>query len=259
MSVVKRLFFDLEVSPDIVLSWRTGYNINITPDNIIQERAIICCCYKWENKGKIHTIVWDNGCDKKLVKEFRLVLDQADEVIGHNIDKFDMRWMFGRNLIHGFPPMPDYRTVDTLKLARKKFYLNSNRLDYLGKLLLGEGKIDAPYSLWKDILLVNDQKALNKMVRYCKKDVDILQRVWRKLSEYSVPSIHTGVTIGLDRWTCPHCGSEEVALSKTRVTPKGIVQKQMQCNECHRYYSVASSVFTKYLLAKNRENSNARA
>jgi hypothetical protein len=257
MASIKRLFFDLEVSPNIVLSWRTGHKITLDASNIIQERAIICCCYKWENDKKISSIVWDHGCDKNLIKEFRFVLDQADEAIGHNIDKFDMRWFVGRNLIHGLTPTPNYKTVDTLKIARKKFYLNSNRLDYLGKLLLGEGKIDVPHSLWKEILIDNNESSLNRMVRYCKKDVDLLQKVWQKLSGYDVPKSHSGVMGGYDRWTCAHCGAKEVALSKTRTTPKGIIQRQMQCNQCHRYYTIADSVYTKYLLVKHMEKINA--
>ena len=43
---IKRLFFDIETSPNIVYSWRTGYNLTITTENIITERAIICISYK---------------------------------------------------------------------------------------------------------------------------------------------------------------------------------------------------------------------
>ncbi len=51
----RRLFFDIEVSPNIVFSWRAGYNLNIDPDNIIEERKIICVCWKWEGKDEVHS------------------------------------------------------------------------------------------------------------------------------------------------------------------------------------------------------------
>ena len=67
----KRLFFDIEVSPNIVFSWRSGYRLNIDPDNIIEERKIICVCWKWEGKDEIHSLTWDKKQDdKKLLKDF---------------------------------------------------------------------------------------------------------------------------------------------------------------------------------------------
>jgi len=253
MGGIKRLFYDIETSPNIVFSWRTGNKLHISHDNIIQERSIICICYKWENQNRVYSITWDNGDDKNLVKEFSDIVSSADEIIAHNGDKFDYKWLNGRNLIHGLPPIPKAKTIDTLKLARKHFYFNSNTLDYLSKVLLGEGKMETTFGLWKDICLLNDQTALRKMVRYCKKDVELLQRIWEKLREYDAPATHAAVfeTGNMsDRWMCPYCGSPDVSLSKTRPTPRGIVQRQMQCGECHRYYTIADSVFKNYLVAK---------
>lgn len=250
MTGIKRLFYDIETSPNIVFSWRTGSKIFIDHSNIIQERAIICICYKWENKGKVYSLTWDNGSDKKLLKQFIEVISEADELVAHNGDKFDLRWINARTLIHGFDPIPHHKTVDTLKIARKHFYLNSNKLDYLSNLLLGEGKINTDFSLWKEVCLNKSDKALSSMVKYCKRDVELLERVYRKLINYDLPSTHVGVLNGLDRWTCPYCGSDEVKLSKTRPTPKGILQRQMQCKKCARYYSVCDSVYKDYLVAK---------
>ena len=33
---IKRLFWDIETSPNVVLSWRIGYKINLDHDNILQ-------------------------------------------------------------------------------------------------------------------------------------------------------------------------------------------------------------------------------
>ena len=130
---IKRLFFDIETSPNIVTSWRVGYNLNIGPENIIRERAIICVCWKWEGNPKQYSLQWDKGDDKQLLKEFVKVLSEADEICGHNSDKFDIKWLRTRCYINGIPMFPSYQSVDTLKLARSGFYFNSNKLDYLGK------------------------------------------------------------------------------------------------------------------------------
>ncbi len=78
MSKIKRLFFDIETSPNIGLFWSAGYKKTISPDNIIKERAIICICYKWEGKPKVYSLQWDkNKCDKAMIKSFLKVLNQA--------------------------------------------------------------------------------------------------------------------------------------------------------------------------------------
>ena len=250
---MRRLYFDLEVSPDVVLSWRTGSKLFIGPDAIVRERAIICACWTWNDEDKIHSLQWDNGDDKQLVIDLAKVMNEADEIVAHFGDRFDIPWLKGRNLIHGLPPLPLYKSVDTYKLAKRNFYLNSYKLDYLGKILLDEGKIDVPYSLWKRITLDNEPSALKDMVTYCKQDIVLLRKVYKELSAYDAPKSHTGVMNGLERWSCPHCGSEDVKVSKTRVTPRGMIQKQMQCGGCHRYYSIAHKVWRDYLVAKARE------
>ena len=250
MAEIKRLFFDLETSPNIMFSWRAGYKINLTHDNIIKERAIICACYKWENEDKVYSIEWDKGDDKKLVEELSKIIGEADEVVAHNGNKFDMKWFRTRNLIHGLPPLPSYKSVDTLTIARKYFYFNSNRLDYLGQILLGEGKVDVHYDLWKRICLDNEPSAMREMVYYCKKDVELLERIYKKLAVYDTPKTHVGAYLKRDRWSCAHCGSENVTVSKTRKTPKGMVQKQMRCSDCCGYYTIAEKVWRDYLDAK---------
>jgi len=88
----KRLFFDIETSFNIGIFWRSGYNLTIQPDDIIKERAIICVSWKWEGKDEVHNLTWDkNQCDKKLLKDFVKILNQADEIVAHNGDRFDIK------------------------------------------------------------------------------------------------------------------------------------------------------------------------
>ena len=194
----KRLFFDIEVSPNIVFSWRSGYKLNIDPDNIIEERKIICVCWKWEGKDEIHSLTWDKKQDdRKLLKDFIKVMDSAHEIIGHNSDRFDVKWLRTRALLQGVDMLPHYVSIDTLKHARNGFYFNSNKLDYLAK-LFGEGqkKDNGGFSTWKKIILDKDSDALELMVDYCKQDVAILERVFNKLQPYVKNTTHYGLLFG---------------------------------------------------------------
>lgn len=180
----RRLFFDIETSPNVVFSWRIGNKINLSHDNIIDERAIICVCWKWEGEEKVSSLQWNNGKDKDLLLKFSKIIDSADEVIGQNSDKFDLKWLRTRAIFHNIPISIKFNSLDTLKMARAGFNFNSNKLDYMGKFLGVGGKNQTGYDLWKDIILHNSKQAMVTMIEYCKVDVIRLEEVYQKLQPY---------------------------------------------------------------------------
>lgn len=239
---MKRLLIDIETSPNICLSWRTGYKIDLQPESIIQERAIICICYKWEGKPKIHSLKWNNGDDKQLLQEFAKVAAEADEIVGHNGDHFDLPWIRTRSLFHNIPLIQDIKSLDTFQTAKSKYYFNSNKLDYIAQ-YLGLGKKIATGGLqsWKDIMGGNT-KALNRMVKYCQNDVLLLEKVFQKLKVQANCKTHVAVLQGGLRSDCPECASVNVNRHKIRPTRAGYVQIQLHCQDCSRYFSVPESV-----------------
>jgi DNA polymerase III epsilon subunit-like protein len=234
----KRLYFDIEVSANVGLFWQSGYKLQIGTENIIKERAIICICYKWEEDKDVYYLHWDRKQDdKKLLQEFIQVANEADELVGHNGDKFDLAWIRTRCLLHRIEMFPQYNTIDTLKIARSKFRFNSNRLDYIGKFLgLGQ-KIHTDFNLWKDILLNNDKLALDKMIDYCIQDVVLLEKVHKELNNHIPAKTHYGVIFGEGRGSCPECGSDDLVKSNKRVTASGLVKIQYKCKTCNKMHS----------------------
>lgn len=180
----KRLFFDIETSPNIVFSWRIGHKINISHDNIIDERAIICVSYKWEGESKVHSLKWNKGDDKELLEHFSKIIDSADEIVTQNGDRFDIKWLRARCIYHGIPISPKFNSIDTLKMAKAGFNFNSNRLDYMGSFLGVGEKLKTGYDLWKRVILDDDKEAMKEMVEYCEEDVRLLERVYDKLQPY---------------------------------------------------------------------------
>ena len=250
----KRLYIDLEVSPNVTLSWRTGYKINLSPDDIIQERAIICVCYKWEGDSQISSMKWNKGDDKELVVKFAKILAQANEVVAHNGDKFDIKWFRTRCIYHGVDCPPELKTIDTLKLAKSSFLFNSNKLDYIGGYLGVGYKFKTEYSLWKDILLKNDKKAMEKMVDYCKRDVQLLEDVHHKLINYTKHKTHFGVLNGGYRIDCPECASPRTHSRGYWVSAAGVRKNKCQCDDCGKWFSVLASTYSKELNDKNRQD-----
>jgi hypothetical protein len=252
------LFWDIETSPNVVLSWRTGYKITIDHDNILHERAIICIGYKWEGDSKVHALTWDNKqSDRAMLEEFLKVAAGADELVAHNGDQFDMPWVKARCAYHGLMTFPDYKTVDTLQWARRRFLFNSNRLDYLGKFLGVGGKIKTEFGLWKSIVLERDKAALKRMVEYCKRDVAMLEKVYAKLAPHMPHKTHAGVMAGNDPWSCPVCSSLEVLVAHgTRFTANGSKRHRMQCKKCYKCYQISDPAHRNYLEAKKLKSEN---
>jgi len=234
----RRLFFDVETSPNIGLFWQAGYKQKIDYSNIIKERAIICVCYKWEEEKEIYSLQWDKSqSDKKLLQQFVEVANQATELVGHNGDKFDLPWIRTRCLFHRVPMFPHYTSIDTLKIARNKFKFNSNRLNYIAGYLGFGSKIKTEFDLWKSILLDNNSTSMEKMIKYCKKDVLLLERVYKELKTHVNPVSHYGVIFGEDRGSCPECGSDDLKKVNSRTTATGLKKIQMKCNTCGRFHS----------------------
>jgi uncharacterized protein YprB with RNaseH-like and TPR domain len=240
MGKIKRLFFDIETSPNIGLFWTAGYKLNIGHDNIIKERAIICICYKWAGEKEVHSLTWDNKQnDKSLLEKFVKIANEADELVGHNGDKYDLAWVRTRCLYHDISLFPSYTTIDTLKYARSKFKFNSNKLDYIAQFLGLGAKISTGFNLWKDIVLNSDKKAMEQMVTYCKGDVVLLEKVYNKLAPHFPEKTHTSE----DKADCPTCGSNKWSFSKRRMSAAGTTRVQMQCKKCGRYHTVSEKTY----------------
>jgi uncharacterized protein YprB with RNaseH-like and TPR domain len=243
----RRLFFDIETSPNVVLSWRTGYELTIPHDNILKERAIICICWKWEGTDEVHSLTWDRRqCDKKMLKEFVAIINSADEAIGHNSDRYDLKWLKTRCLYHRIPMYPNYTTLDTLKAAKSQFLFNSNKLDYIAKFLGLGGKMETGgFDLWKAIVLDKCMESLKKMVAYCQKDVVLLEQVYQELRTYAPHKFNYATAYGGECRDCPNCESLRTHLSKTKTTALGVLKRQMRCNECGTYFTISNKAYEK--------------
>ena len=178
-----------------------------------------------------------------MLQDFIRIANDADEIIMHNGDKFDLPWIKTRCLFHGIPTFPTYTTLDTLKKARTNFKFNSNTLNYIAGFLGLGSKGKTSFDLWKKILLENDQKSLDYMVRYCKKDVKLLEDVYKKMSNYITSKTHHGVISGKEKCSCSECGSDNVVINKRIITAAGLKKVTLKCKDCGKYHSVSETTY----------------
>lgn len=240
--MIKRLFLDIETSPNLGLFWKPGHKLSIQPDAIVKERGIICACWKWQGSDQVEYITWsEKQDDTRVVKRMAALIAEADEVVAHNGQSFDLAWIRGRCVQMGIPMSPRLVIQDTYKLSKSLFNLNSHTLDYLGGYLGLGHKAPSGFGLWKRIVMERDSKALANMVTYCKRDVELLEQVWNKLAPYTVAKTHSSGWLG----QCPECESSHLVIRKRRYTAAGHRQIQLQCQDCGKYHTVSAKRYTK--------------
>mgnify|MGYP003645345268 CR=1 FL=1 len=251
---IKRLFFDIETAPMIVYSWRVGYKLNIPTDNIIEDWKIICISYKWEGDDTVRNLTWDKDqCDKQMLIDFIKIANEADEIIAHNGDRFDIKKIRTRCIFHRIPMFPNYRSLDTLKKAKAGFSFNSNRLDYIARFLgVGQKVEHEGFDMWVKCLK-GDEQALKDMVHYCDGDIVVLEDVYFVLQNYIKNNTHVGTHNGKLKASCPGCGSEDISLLKNNFTALGTIKRLIECNTCGYDYETSNSAWRTFLEMKQNE------
>lgn len=210
----------------------------ISHENIIEDWSIYCIALKFIDNPKIYSFSVDPTDlknDYDVVNSVREVLSETKLLIGHNLDKFDLKKFNTRLIYHKLPPI-DHKilTLDTLKAARKHFAFTSNRLDYLGEFLgIGKKMQHREGNPWAKLIRgIDVDTTLKHMVDYCKRDVSpLLEEVYKRIRPYID---HPDLTVRQrdEEYSCTHCGSLEVQKRGTRITKAGKLYTRYQCQAC---------------------------
>jgi len=238
----KILIYDIESSHNALLNFDLGgKNAGYIPHhNILEERYIICISWRWYGQKKIHSVsILDDPKrfkknhhdDYHVVSVFRDVLEEAEALVAHNGDRFDLPMIKARMIFHGIPPIPKCISLDTLKMARRSFKFNSNSLDYLARFLGFKGKMDNPKGLWINCWQ-GDVKAIKHMIKYNKVDIEILEFVFVKLLPY-IDTYAINLNMFLKGARCPNptCGSSKLEWRGHKYT-KTAKYRRCVCKEC---------------------------
>ena len=237
------MFWDIETSL-IAATTFTLFPERISHEYILKDWHIISGAWKKQGEKTVHTVSVLDFKKKKLdddyevCKALRAALDGVDILVHHNGDKFDLKKLTARLIYHRLPPLPKILTIDTLKEVKKVAAMTSNRLDYLGKHLVGLGKDDHPADWWFKAYN-GDIDIIKKMVSYNKTDVVRLEQVYDILRPYMKNPPHFGVLLGKDKnFSCKSCGSVHVKKNGIRITVAGGKKQELQCQDCGHYSSV---------------------
>lgn len=231
----KILLVDIETAPILAMIWRV-WNENAGIDQIKDDWFILCWSAKWLNDNRVigERVTGRDalkGNDKRIMKTLWSLIDEADIVIGHNGDNFDIPKIRTRFIVNGLNPPSSFRTIDTLKIAQKQFAFTHNKLDYLAKQFGLDRKLKTDFDLWKKSL-EGDDSALQYMLDYNKKDVLILEEVYIKLRGWT--KSHPNMNMFQPELGCSNCGSTNIKIKGHYITQTG-KHRTWVCGDCGAY------------------------
>ena len=241
---IKILLLDLELSFAIYYAYPSKREQYLSAKNIIHHQFCPVAAWKWAHEiSRYHIKITDDK--KRFKKNFRddyivavklhALMTEADVIVAHNGDAFDIKHANTLFINHGLGPIPERKSLDTLKAARKYFAFAGNDLDSLSKRFGGKGKNQKPD--WYK-MTDGDPKAINVAATYCMNDVAELDRVFnnirpfmrnlpkpRQLPKEKKELNHYGITC------CDACGSKRIQnKSLGGIPPK--LYPRVRCSEC---------------------------
>jgi len=193
---MKIFFFDIETVPTELSLQENGLleaQIKLDEAELIKKLSlsaatakIICLCYAVDPPADAPIQVLQ-GEEADIVRNFwKLALD-CNLFVGHNILDFDLRFIYQRSVIHQVKPSRDipftrFRNAPIFDTMQEwsKWGREHVSLDTLSKALgipspkenLDGSKVYPYYRAGK----------LNEIVEYCKRDVDSVRQVYRRLT-----------------------------------------------------------------------------
>lgn len=232
----KLVFFDLETAPLTGRAWGT-YETNLL--EVLEDSYILCFTVKERGrKARVYSLrdyplyKKEPANDRELVKELHKIFCDADILVAHNGDRFDIKVANARFIYHRLQPPMQYGTLDTLKIARKYFKFTSNKLNSLAQFLgLGEKVHTGGYSLWQGCI-AGDERSWRRMERYNRMDVILLEKVYALFESWNVkrPGSKSG-------FQCPTPGCPGLRVQKRGFSGKdGKVRQNYQCLNCFKMH-----------------------
>ena len=234
-TVPKVLLFDIETAPIKAYVWKL-WKTDIHQEQVISDWFCLAWSAKWLYSNKIMGEVLTPEevkaeDDSRIMKSLWELINDADIVISHNGNKFDIPRINSRFIIHGLTPTNPYYSIDTYQIAKRQFGFSSNKLDALASYFNTPHKLETSFALWEKCMN-GDPKALKYMLKYNKQDVEVLEEVYLKLRPWIKSHPNMGNLEG-KKMACANCGSENISIIEGKYYITGIGKYNIyRCNDC---------------------------
>jgi hypothetical protein len=212
-------------------SWKHTIGYRIHPDNVLEWPRTICVAWQFYGDKTVQfASEWGDGRDQMLTRAWE-AYDQADVLYGHNVAGFDTKNLNAEWLTLGLNPPSPFKTLDTLKEARKTFGFESNTLASLTSRLNIDTKTDK-YSVDMARAAVAGDKAKQRQIKaYNVGDIHASREFVDRLRGW-IPS-HPHSVLGTidDRPTCNQCWGDNLEPNGIKLAQQ-ISYKLYRCSDC---------------------------
>jgi len=193
---MKILYFDIETVPTDKALQENGLldeQLKLDEAEIIKKLSlsaltakIICLCYAFEPSvsGTIEVL---QGDESEILKGFWKIVPDCNLFVGHNVLDFDMRFLYQRSVILQIKPSRDipfarFRNAPIYDTMHEwsKWGREHASLDTLSKAL----DIPSPKEKLDGAKVYPYYRAgkLSEIVEYCKRDVDSVRQLYKRLT-----------------------------------------------------------------------------
>lgn len=232
--------FDIETAA--ALAYTFGRNKQFISDAGIHTEGgwIICAGVRFYGKPADTTEMFydakeiKQGKDEYVTEMLYETYKESDAVLAHNSQGFDHPMLQNRSLVNGFGPLPSVKVLDTLKIAKKKLRLPTNKLDTIGAYFkLGRKLQHSGIGLWAKVQQ-GDLTALDEMLEYCEQDVNLLYDVYDTMRSLGHPgtTFNAGLYYNDGKVHCNVCGSTELKPTGRFCTTQVSTYPELQCSDC---------------------------
>lgn len=188
VAVPRVLYLDIETLPMQTEVYQRKQYGNYLNTRMRNQVTMACWAARWLDSPTTYDFLNVKEMrgldDSRIAESLTELVNQADLVVGHNVDAFDLAQLRTRAIIGNTTAPKSVDTYDTLKVARTHFTFEGNSLRTLCHLLGLPNKGQPPDDWARSIMVFHDRYVMQEVVAYCKGDVDILPAVHERLRKY---------------------------------------------------------------------------
>lgn len=215
-------------------------------ETVVREPRTTIVCAKWYDQPDVMRFAeWDQGGRGRFLKRVHALMCEADIIVGHNLDQADVPWLkgdfylprIGHQHRPSLPPIPPFKTVDTLKVLRQELKSGApfKSLDAFCKIVGIPAKTDKYDRDAMERAVSGSAEDRERLTDYCAGDVVASQ--W--LLDWLRPHIKNHPTLFVDGESalnvCNRCGSAQTLPCGKRYVATVLTYTMLQCANCKGY------------------------
>lgn len=233
----KILTADIETLPITTFNWHL-FDEPRALDRLVKDWAIFMGAFKWAHNKRVHIAdteaTGDPYDDKEVVRFLCDALDEADIVVGQNVQRFDLRKIRARAIYHGLKPFREPEVIDTLTMGREIAMFTSHKLEYVSSMTevqKSKHKRFPGFDLW--LAVIDKNPAAYREARdYNKTDVIATEQLYYKFRPWArkTPNLAHYYRDALKR--CPRCGEAHMVVTGDTIFRGVSEYLEYQCGSC---------------------------